>query len=77
MRELLHSIVFCILACAAVAISVVMVIGKSHDLRAAIITVRTWRDIEVSTERLLGALRDSETGSAAISSRSNPILSLR
>lgn len=62
MRELLRSIVFCFLACSVVVVLAAVVLGRQRDLRAANLQVRAWRDIEVTTERVLRALGDAETG---------------
>jgi PAS domain S-box-containing protein len=53
---------FCSLACAAVLVFAWIVLGRAHSLQETNLRGRGWRDIEVTTERLSGALRDAEAG---------------
>ncbi|HEY0745959.1 MAG TPA: CHASE3 domain-containing protein [Steroidobacteraceae bacterium] len=61
-REIFRSSLFCLAACVVIIGFAAVVIGRTRDLRTANLQVRAWRDIEVTAERLLGQLRDSETG---------------
>src|SRR3984885_9702429 len=61
-RWVFRSYLFCALACIAIIIFAWIVIAQERNLRQVNLQVRTWRDIEITTERLLGSLRDAETG---------------
>lgn len=60
--RLLHPYILCFLACVTVGIFALIVVERSFLLRDANLAVRRWRDIDATTEHLLGALRDAETG---------------
>ncbi len=62
MRWVFRSYLFCTLACIAIICFAWIVIGQERTLRQINLKVRAWRDIEIATERLLGSLRDAETG---------------
>ena len=62
MRWVFRSYLFCALACIAIIVFAWIVIGQERHLRQINLQVRTWRDIEITTERLMGSLRDAETG---------------
>lgn len=61
-RGVFRSSLFCALACVAIVIFASIVISNERVLRLNNLQVRTWRNIEVTTERALGSLRDAETG---------------
>ena len=61
-RGLFRSSLFCALACIAIIVFAWIVIGNERELRSANLQVRVWRDIELTGERVLGSLRDAETG---------------
>lgn len=61
-RWVFRSYLFCALACIAIIVFAWIVIGQERNLRQINLQVRTWRDIEITTERVLGSLRDAETG---------------
>ena len=61
-RWVFRSYLFCALACIAIIVFAWIVIGEERHLRQINLQVRTWRDIEITTERVLGSLRDAETG---------------
>ncbi len=61
-RWVFRSYLFCALACIAIIFFAWIVIIQERNLRQVNLHVRTWRDIEITTERVLGSLRDSETG---------------
>ena len=62
MRDIFRSLLFCFLACLTVIVSAAIDISKARALRDVNRYTRGWRDIEMTTERVLGALRDAETG---------------
>jgi len=61
-RGVFRSVLFCLLACLAILFFAWIVIGRERTLRQTNLRVRTWREVEVTTERVLGSLRDAETG---------------
>jgi len=58
---LLRSSRFCILACTLVAVSAGIVVERALHLREVDAQVRTWRDINSTTGRVILALDDAET----------------
>jgi signal transduction histidine kinase/ActR/RegA family two-component response regulator len=61
-RRSLHPYLICLLACATVAIYASLVVNKSVRSRDANLVAAQWHDLVTTNERLLGALRDAETG---------------
>jgi signal transduction histidine kinase/ActR/RegA family two-component response regulator len=61
-RWVFRSYLFCALACFAIIIFAWIVISRERHLRQINLQVRTWRDIEMTTERVMGSLLDAETG---------------
>lgn len=62
LRGVFRSVLFCTLACLAIGVFAWIDIDNARDLHQVNLRVRVWRDIEVTTERVLGTLRDAETG---------------
>jgi PAS domain S-box-containing protein len=60
--RLLRPYLICLLACAIVAAYASLVVNKSVLLRDANLVAAQWHDLVTTNERLLGALRDAETG---------------
>jgi signal transduction histidine kinase/CheY-like chemotaxis protein len=58
----LHPYLICLLACATVAAYAWLVVNKSVRLRDANLVAAQWHDLVSTNERMLGALRDAETG---------------
>jgi PAS domain S-box-containing protein len=58
----LHPNLICLLACATVAAYAWLVVDKSVRLRDANLVATQWHDLVTTNERMLGALRDAETG---------------
>jgi PAS domain S-box-containing protein len=52
----------CVAACVAVALPAALALDTAFNLRDANLISRHWRQVDSTTERLLGALRDAETG---------------
>jgi signal transduction histidine kinase/CheY-like chemotaxis protein len=57
-----HPVIACAVACLAVAVPAALAIDTAFRLRDANVISRHWRQVDSTTERLLGALRDAETG---------------
>jgi signal transduction histidine kinase/ActR/RegA family two-component response regulator len=57
-----HPVLACVVACVAVALPAALALDTAFRLRDANLISRHWRQVDSTTERLLGALRDAETG---------------